>query len=57
MVNLGIIWYNVNKVINLPTAADKRFTYVTKVMGATTGAAKGSVDFAEAGSCQDGICA
>ena len=51
---------NVNKVINLPTAADKTFTYVTKVTGATTGAAgaaKGSVDFAEALACQDGVCA
>ena len=51
---------NVNKVINLPTAADKTFTYVTKVTGATTGAAgaaKGSVDFAEAVACQDGVCA
>lgn len=51
---------NVNKVINLPTAADKTFTYVTKVTGAATGAAgaaKGSVDFAEAVACQDGLCA
>lgn len=51
---------NVNKVINLPTAADKTFTYVSKVTGATTGAAgaaKGSVDFAEAVACQDGVCA
>ena len=51
---------NVNKVINLPTATDKTFTYVTKVTGATTGAAgaaKGSVDFADAVACQDGVCA
>jgi len=51
---------NINKVVNLPTAADKTFTYVTKVTGATTGAAgaaKGSVDFAEAVVCQDGVCA
>lgn len=51
---------NVNKIINLPTNADKTFTYVTKVNGATTGAAgaaKGSVDLAEAIVCQDGICA
>jgi hypothetical protein len=51
---------NVNKVINLPETADKTFTYITKVTGATTGAAgaaKGSVDFAEAVACQDGICA
>ena len=51
---------NVNKIINLPTNADKTFTYVTKVTGATTGAAgaaKGTVDLAEALACQDGICA
>lgn len=51
---------NVNKVINLPTAANKTFTYVSKVTGATTGAAgaaKGSVDFAEAVACQDEVCA
>lgn len=51
---------NVNKIINLPETADKTFTYVTKVTGATTGAAgaaKGSVDFAEAVACQDGLCA
>lgn len=51
---------NVNKIINLPETADKTFTYVTKVTGATTGAAgaaKWSVDFAEALACQDGICA
>ena len=51
---------NANKIINLPTEADKTFTYVTKVTGATTGAAgaaKGTVDLAEAIACQDGICA
>ena len=51
---------NVNKVISLPETADKTFTYVTKVTGATTGAAgaaRGSVDFAEAILCQDGVCA
>jgi hypothetical protein len=55
-----IINDNINKVVNLPTAADKTFTYVTKITGATTGAvgaAKGSVDFAEAVVCQDGVCA
>ena len=46
---------NVNKIINLPETADKTFTYVTKVTGAA-GAAKGSVDFAEAVACQDGVC-
>lgn len=47
---------SVNKIINLPEAADKTFTYVTKVTGATTGvagAAKGSIDLAEAIACQD----
>ena len=51
---------NVNKIINLPTNVDKTFTYVTKVTGATTGAAgaaKGTADLAEAIACQDGICA
>ena len=50
----------VDKVINIPETADKTFTYVSKVTGATTGAAgaaKGSVDFIEAVACQDGICA
>jgi hypothetical protein len=57
---LILINNNVNKVINLPEAADKTFTYVTKVTGATTGAAgaaKGAVDVAEALACQDGVCA
>lgn len=51
---------NINKVINLPETADKTLTYVSKVTGATTGAAgaaKGSVDFLEAVACQDGVCA
>ena len=51
---------NVNKIINLPETAEQSFVYVTKVTGATTGAAgaaKGAVDFAEALVCQDGICA
>jgi hypothetical protein len=51
---------NVNRIINLPTNADKTFTYVTKLTGATTGAAgaaKGTVDLAEAIACQNGICA
>lgn len=49
-----------DKVIDLPEKADRAFTYATKVTGATTGAAgaaKGSVDFLEAVSCQDGVCA
>lgn len=51
---------NVDKIINLPNRADKTFTYITKVTGATTGAAgaaKGSADLIEAIACQDGICA
>ena len=51
---------SINKVINLPETTSKTFTYVTKVTGATTGAAgaaKGTVDFAEAVACQDGVCA
>jgi hypothetical protein len=51
---------NVDKIINLPNRADKTFTYITKVTGATTGAAgaaKGSTDLIEAIACQDGICA
>jgi hypothetical protein len=51
---------NVNKVISLPETTGKTFTYITKLTGATAGAAgaaKGSVDFAEAIACQDGLCA
>lgn len=51
---------SLNTVISLPEKADKTFSYVTKVTGATTGAAgvaKGSVDFAEAVACQDDVCA
>jgi hypothetical protein len=51
---------NVNTVINLPESADKAFTYITKVTGATAGSAgvaKGSADLVEALACQDGICA
>ena len=38
----------IKKVINFPEAADKTFTHVPKVTGATTrtaGSGKGSVDF------------
>ena len=51
---------NLNKLITFPDKVGNTFTYVTKVTGATTGiagAAKGSVDLAEAIACQDGICA
>ena len=50
---------NIDKIIELPEETDKLFTYGTKVTGATTGsagAAKGSVDLAEAIACKDGIC-
>jgi hypothetical protein len=42
---------SLNKVISFPETADKTFTYVTKVTGVATGAvgaAKDSVDLAEA---------
>ena len=51
---------NVNKIINFPESVDRTFIYVSKVTGATTGAAgvaKGSVDLAESIACQDGLCA
>lgn len=51
---------SVDKAISLPEKPDKTFTYVTKLTGATTGAAgaaKGSIDLAEAVICQDGVCA
>jgi len=51
---------SVNKVISLPETTGKTFTYITKLTGATTGAAgagKGTVDFLEAVACQDGLCA
>jgi hypothetical protein len=51
---------NVNKVISLPETTGKSFTYITKLTGATTGAAgvgKGSADLVEALVCQDGLCA
>lgn len=57
---LIILNRNIDKRINLPETADKTFSYITKVTGATTGAAgaaKGSVDFAEALACQDAPCA
>jgi hypothetical protein len=51
---------SIDKVIDLPETASKTFSYFTKLTGVTTGAvgaAKGSVDFAEAVACQDGFCA
>ena len=57
---LASINRNIDKIVTFPDKVDKTFTYVTKVTGATTGvagAAKGSIDLAEAIACQDGICA
>ena len=57
---LALINSNIEKIIGFPDKADKTLTYISKVTGATTGvagAAKGSVDLAEAIACQDGICA
>ena len=51
---------NIDKVISFPDKADKTFTYITKLTGAScgaAGAAKGSVDLAQAIACQDGVCA
>ena len=51
---------SIDKTINLPETADRTFTYITKLTGATTGAAgaaKGTVDLVEALTCQDGVCA
>lgn len=53
----------VNDLLQSPTvignAANDGLKYITKLTGATTGAAgaaKGAVDAAEALACQDGIC-
>lgn len=57
---LTIINKNSNRIINFPENAEKTYVYVTKITGATTGAAgvaKGSIDFAEAVACSDGIYA
>ncbi len=51
---------SVDQMIGISDKVDKTFTYVSKIVGATTGsagAAKGSVDLVEALACQDGICA
>ena len=51
---------SIDTLISWPDKVDKSFTYVTKLTGVTAGTAgvaKGSVDFAEAVACQDGICA
>lgn len=50
----------VDKLISAPERTEKAFNYLTKVTGASVGsagAAKGTVDFAEALVCQDGVCA
>lgn len=51
---------SVDKLLSMPDKTEKTFTYLTKIVGASTGSAgvaKGTVDFAEAIACQDGICA
>lgn len=55
-----VINKNVDKIVTFPEKVDKSFTYLSKLTGASTGAAgaaKGTVDLAEALACQDGICA
>jgi hypothetical protein len=50
----------VDKLVGLPETAKKTFTYVTKVTGATAGAAgveKGTVDFLKVLAYQNEICA
>lgn len=54
---------SINVLLEAPTgikeSADKSFTYISKVVGATTGScglAKGTSDAIEAFVCQDGIC-
>jgi hypothetical protein len=47
-------------MVKISETADKTLTYVTKVTGVSTGAAraaKGTVDMLKAVACQDGICA
>lgn len=46
-----------DNVVKISETANKTFTYVTKVTGVSTGAAKGTVDMLEAVACQDGIYA
>lgn len=46
-----------DNLVKISETADKTLTYVTKITGVSTGAAKGTVDMLEAVACQDGICA
>ena len=46
-----------DNMVKISETADKTLTYVTKVTGVSTGAAKGTVDMLEAVACQDGVCA
>lgn len=51
---------SIDKAVGTTDKADKLYTHVTKLVGLSTGSAgvvKGSVDFAEAVACQDGVCA
>ena len=48
-----------DNMVKISEIADKTLTYVTKVTGASTGAAgaaKGTVDMLESIVCQDGVC-
>jgi hypothetical protein len=45
--------------LTIKEGSEKTFIFVTKITGATTGAAgaaKGSIDAAEAFACNDGVC-
>jgi hypothetical protein len=44
-----------DNMVKISETADKTLTYVTKVTGVSTGAAKGTVDMLEAVACQDGV--
>lgn len=47
----------IDNIVKISETVDKTLTYVTKVKGVSTGAAKGTVDMLEAVACQDGVCA
>nr|ULD15991.1 hypothetical protein [Cylindrotheca closterium] len=45
-----------DNMVKISETTDKTLTYVTKVIGMSTGTAKGTVDFVDAVVCQDGVC-
>jgi len=50
----------ISKLVELPAKIDDTFVKISKIFGATAGTAglgKGTVDFAEAVICKDGVCA